>query len=648
MLPGYEMAVPQRTFPDSILLRTLFSKAAARGDVDFNHESRLSDLRQRVSQEVRFIDRLFPEYTPHDEENHLRRLFHVADTVLGSDRIDAMNSSELFVLACGLYAHDWGMAVSDTEKTAIITGRTPPSVDPRDLWMLPNESTAFDQFLRRQMILRAEPTDAVPDEVWREHVRQTHAYRSAARVRRFFESIDAGVGEAVARACEGHWLTFEELRDYRSFPPDFAVLRESVNLRAVAVYLRLVDLLDLAHDRTPYVIWKFVAPKDGYSRTEWLKHRALQPVTCPSYLMGRMILVDGGTDDHEVFAALEDLRNYVEEQRKGCMEVLAQLNDPRHALDLYHLEWRVAARGFQPVSIRFEFDRDSVLDILSDEIYQGDPYVFLRELLQNSVDAIRMRREVLRREGVGEGAVGLIVVHVQHGQAGDVTITWRDDGSGMDEYIVQKYLAVAGRSYYQSEDFQREGLRMDPISRFGIGILSCFMVAERVEIITRREPYLGSAAATLRIAIPAANRQFRVERRSPAEAEVGTSVRVSVEGQRLPRESDERPKQLDVTAYLKAIGGFVEFPIFVSEGDRKTLLIHPRQQPSEALLKRLGQPEIYRMPTSYPWDEIFLPQDLKAAAEIFVEERLDIANDLHVEGYEGYLAYLRLKPEVIG
>jgi hypothetical protein len=405
------------------------------------------------------------------------------------------------------------MAVSESEKEYVITGQLPEGVRREDLWILSDEQHRFAKFAHEQH-LESDPDGHLGEitiEMWREYVRQTHAFRSGERVRRFFDPIDPGVADASSRICVGHWLNFEDLEDYRSYPPDFSVLRETVNLRALTVYLRLIDLLDLADDRTPYVIWKFVAPRDSRSKMEWAKHRALRPVTCPQYQAGRIIRVDGGTDDHEVYAALEDLRIWCGEQLRGCNDVLARMNDPRHKLDLYHIDWRVAARGFNPVSIQFEFDRERMFEILSDEIYQGDPYVFLRELLQNSIDAIRMRREVLQRKGIDPGNLGVIRVTVEHGTGGDVIVTWQDDGIGMDEYIVRNYLAVAGKSYYTSLDFEREGLKMDPISRFGVGILSCFMVADRVQVETFKEPYLPPRGNPIRITIPAVRRQFRIE-----------------------------------------------------------------------------------------------------------------------------------------
>lgn len=74
---------------------------------------------------------------------------------------------------------------------------------------------------------------------------------------------------------------------------------------------------------------------------------------------------------------------------------------------------------------------------------------------------------------------GIIEANIVHEANGDAIVKfWCDNGIGMDEYVVSNYLAKVGRSYYGSKDFKILGLKMDPISRFGIGILSCFTVAE--------------------------------------------------------------------------------------------------------------------------------------------------------------------------
>lgn len=629
--------------PDCELISILAEKVSQRTDIDFDFFGELNRFRQRVSGEVGRINELFPEYTPHDEQYHIKRLFHVADTVLDRELMGHMNSAELFVLACGLYGHDWGMAVSQDEKDYIISGKLAKGKKADKLWILTNEHDRFVEFTKNWQVKVDSEGNAKEMHVenWREYVRQMHAFRSAARVKRYFTNIDGGVADSVARICAGHWLSFEELRDYNKYPSDFSVLREVVNLRALAVYVRLIDMLDLAEDRTPYVIWKFVAPRDSKSRMEWAKHRALRPVTCPPYQNGRIILVDGSTNDNEVYAALEDLRNWCEEQFKGCNDLLAQMNDPNHKLDIYHIQWRVAAQEFEPISIRFEFDRERMFEVLSEEIYQDDPYVFLRELLQNSIDAIRLRREVLKRKGIEPKEFGVIKVDVKHGEGSNAVVTWQDDGIGMDEYVVKNYLAMAGKSYYQSEDFKREGLEMDPISRFGVGILSCFMVADRVEIETFRDPYFGTRSDALKISIPTVKKQFRIEKRGSENVFPGTTVKVFVENRKLPvEEGQDGPKPLDVTEYISIVAGFVEFPIVIKEGDNKTIILHPRGDKEKALQSFGSDFKVKQLDLSYPLAEVILPQDISLARECLKKKRCDIVSDLGLDGYDGILTYL--------
>lgn len=626
-----------RELPKCELLRVLDEKINQRQDTNFDFFGVLENFRKRVSEEVRQINQLFPEYTPHDEQYHLKNLFFIADNILGKDLIKEMKASELFVLAVALYGHDWGMAVNDAEKRYIIFNESSQDAKKNDLWVLPDDRDRFLKFYQDQ---RLEDSKDIPIEIWREYIRRTHAFRSGERIRRFFEPIDGGVAIAASRICEGHAVDFEELQIYDRYPMNFSVLHENINLRALTVYLRLIDLFDLGEDRTPYVIWKFVAPKDSRSRMEWKKHRALRPVTFQPYQKGRAIHVDGSTDNHEVYYELEDLRLFCEEQLRGCNDTLARMNDPRHKLDIYNIEWNVESTGFEKFLVRFEFERKRMLEILSKEIYQGDPYVFLRELLQNSIDAIRMRREVLERElGSAPAKIGVIRVEVNHLANGDAIVSWNDDGIGMDKYIIKNYLAVAGRSYYLSKDFEKIGLRMDPISKFGIGILSCFMVADRIEIETCKGPYLHMQSEPLKITIPDPLQLFRIETLPTTCAKVGTTVRVFIDGKKIVDEEEKPLESLKITEYLSEIAGFVEFPIIVSEGDAKTIILHPKQDENAAIQTFGNQFEVKQLDLTFPWSEAFLPQDVHIASEIFEEKRIDIARDLSLKGCEGVITF---------
>src|ERR1035437_2166995 len=107
--------------PNCKIINTLVSKANSKTDYEFNYVQELENIRNRITIEVSRINLLFPEYTPHDEKYHLKRLFFVADQMLGDEVVESMNVTELFLISVSLYAHDWGMAISEDEKNYILS-----------------------------------------------------------------------------------------------------------------------------------------------------------------------------------------------------------------------------------------------------------------------------------------------------------------------------------------------------------------------------------------------------------------------------------------------------------------------------------------------------------------------------------------------
>ena len=116
------------TLPETVrhsdLVRVLNEKLCSSKPVTFDYWGEFKRLRETVSAQMGEMKVLFPKFTPHDEALHLARLFGIADKLLGLSRYEKMNVAELFLLACGLYAHDWGMAVGNEELDFMRSGAT--------------------------------------------------------------------------------------------------------------------------------------------------------------------------------------------------------------------------------------------------------------------------------------------------------------------------------------------------------------------------------------------------------------------------------------------------------------------------------------------------------------------------------------------
>ncbi|MBM6403610.1 HSP90 family protein [Phycicoccus sp. CSK15P-2] len=122
----------------------------------------------------------------------------------------------------------------------------------------------------------------------------------------------------------------------------------------------------------------------------------------------------------------------------------------------------------------FHVDLRGVVDLLSHHLYSS-PRVYLRELVQNAVDAIAARRE---EDPTAPGAVRIVPADVSP----DGRLHVVDTGVGLDEHGVRTALATIGAST------KRDALGMAResfLGRFGIGLLSCFLVTDEIEVVTR-------------------------------------------------------------------------------------------------------------------------------------------------------------------
>ncbi|MCM2392991.1 HSP90 family protein [Streptomyces albipurpureus] len=124
----------------------------------------------------------------------------------------------------------------------------------------------------------------------------------------------------------------------------------------------------------------------------------------------------------------------------------------------------------------FQVDLRGLVDLLSHHLYSS-PKVYLRELLQNAVDAITARR----LEYSDAPARVRLSVH-------DGRLRIEDSGIGLTEEDVHSLLATIGRSSKRAGADGTEGIasaRANFLGQFGIGLLACFVVASEIRVISR-------------------------------------------------------------------------------------------------------------------------------------------------------------------
>jgi molecular chaperone HtpG len=143
---------------------------------------------------------------------------------------------------------------------------------------------------------------------------------------------------------------------------------------------------------------------------------------------------------------------------------------------------------------QFRVDLRGIVDVLSHHLYSSER-VYLRELVQNAQDAIRARTDL------GHDVTGSIEIEPAWGTR---PLVVSDNGIGLTSGDMTDLLAIIGRTS-KKDDFAVA--RRHLLGQFGIGLLSCFLVADSIEVVSRsaKEPdaptlrWMGHASGTFTI-----------------------------------------------------------------------------------------------------------------------------------------------------
>ncbi|GIH07179.1 molecular chaperone HtpG [Rhizocola hellebori] len=188
------------------------------------------------------------------------------------------------------------------------------------------------------------------------------------------------------------------------------------------------------------------------------------------------------------------------------------------------------------MSHSFQVDLRGIVELLSHHLYSS-PRVYVRELLQNAADAVTARN----------AATGQIWCETPATTA-DGSLRMHDNGIGLTEAQVHEFLATIGRSGKRDElGFSRHEF----LGQFGIGLLSCFLVADEIRVQTRHEGHptvywTGHSDGRYEVAA------------GPDRMEPGTSVTL------VPRrDTAVWLEPLRVTELARMFGGMLPYPVRV-------------------------------------------------------------------------------------
>jgi hypothetical protein len=519
-----------------------------------------------------------PQYTLHDEV-HLLRVTELMAKVMPNSVADLLNPVEIALLILAANFHDQGMVLEGADFDALPTNEEFRRF--QDNWIIehPNFTEVRqhlnDRNLSAQEQQRLRDTENELQAALRtDFIRITHGERSADFVRTKYASdtswtvAGTNVAEFVARLCLSHVRPASDLISADGFRFDETVGTYKINMPYLGLVLRLADILDLDRDRTPDSLYRTINFRSGVSLREWEKHRSVDGWTIeptlvqftmrcehPEYQRAAYQFMDW--IDKELADAQRMIRTFPYSSSSYGIDLPLAVDrsriEPKDNAYIYH-------------DLEFSLSRDEIVKLLMTNKLYGAPWLCVRELLQNAMDALRHRHALIKRDNATDWDHGKVEMVHELDADGHELLHVTDNGAGMDSDIIERFLTKVGRSYYRSPEFEQErasfraaGVDFDPCAQFGIGFMSCFMLGDHITIRTRRdygpnkglgEPYTVEINGLGGIV---------VIREGSDDQPTGTTV--TIRGRRKPTFVDEFEDNVKLLEVVEGYALACEFPI---------------------------------------------------------------------------------------
>lgn len=442
----------------------------------------------------------FPMYTLHDETHICNVLRKMAD-LLG-DAIDKLSRDEAAMLVLAACCHDIGMSYSEEEKAELL-GNTDRLIH----YLEHNHS----EYVKAYTANPDEPK--LTDEMLQKYLRSIHHERASELLHKI--SWPAVLWGKVDRdnlvcICQSHGESVPDLSSLENTP--------TADLRFCAILLRLADILDFDTSRAPKAVYDYsgfdhAEGSDAkISKEEWQKHMASQGFDF-SHVPDRKIPYDlpyhAVSKSMQIEQTVNSYLDWVDYELNECNKLLRRYTGNWQDFMLpIKIKRTIKTEGYVSGQYHLTMDQDQIMELLVGEELYSDPSVFVRELIQNAIDAVRTREQL--DKNLPRNWKPQVNIRCWIDEEGYHWFRIEDNGTGMTKDIIEDYFLKIGSSYYTSDDFQKEKIRCradpdyTPISRFGIGILSCFMGdkdSNQVEISTKRFGVDGDYPSALRLSM---------------------------------------------------------------------------------------------------------------------------------------------------
>ena len=205
---------------------------------------------------------------------------------------------------------------------------------------------------------------------------------------------------------------------------------------------------------------------------------------------------------------------------------------------------------------QFKAESKRLLDLMINSIYTHKE-IFLRELISNASDAIDKLYYLSLSENLSDVDQSELKIHISFDKEAR-SITIEDNGIGMNLEDMEENLGTIAKSgslaFKEELAKEEKGDDVDIIGQFGVGFYSAFMVAKRVEVLSKKygedKAYLWSSEVSDGYSIEETDKESN-----------GTIITLYLKDNEEEENYDEFLSQYELERLIKKYSDYIRYPI---------------------------------------------------------------------------------------
>lgn len=486
---------------------------------DLKYLANVTNLIENTKNYFLLSPEFFPEYTIHGHL-HIDVILKNVNKLITNKSLENMTSRDVAFLISAIIVHDIGMFIGKSGLETLIFGDLKnnkteylDNYNWEELWKdfiinikhtnekqlvkifgdgkpINEPNRDFNKIMHKDLLVYGE-------FIRRNHHRLAHeicniAFMGSTNVDIFnktsFSTQDKDLIGLIARS---HGMAIRDTEEYlKSNYSSNSKKPLGVPIFYLMILLRLADYLDAGQHRAPREIFDRENPVSEISYNEWCWNESIDYDSYSWNNENDNLEIFAFPNTSTIFIKIKNWLNSVQRELDLSWSIICEnYGMDNYTLTIHRIKSNILeekavknlGKKFLTKPARLTVNPD-VLKLLIQPLYGNNSSFGVRELLQNAVDACNERDNI--ESNNYEGSITIKI------DSNNKLFEITDNGIGMNDDTIINYFLNAGSSYRFSKNWSKKftdnnGSKIIRSGRFGIGVLSAFLIGDEISITTR-------------------------------------------------------------------------------------------------------------------------------------------------------------------